>query len=238
MRPFFPFFGSKWKLAARLGAPQREHVIEPFAGSAGYSVRREPRRVTLIEIDPVIAGLWRYLIRVSEREIMALPAKISHLDELSSRICQEPKWLIGFWLNHGLSAPGLSRSNWARQPRYAANFWSETRKSRIASQLKLIRHWTIIEGSYQEAPDIEAHWHVDPPYEVAGKSYRFNDIDRAALAQWCDSRRGFLQVCEHAGANWLPFEHLAYINNSGIRGRSSRCGLSVEAVYENDDDWR
>ena len=37
MRPLFPFYGSKWRDAKRYGAPVFGHVVEPFAGSAGYS---------------------------------------------------------------------------------------------------------------------------------------------------------------------------------------------------------
>jgi site-specific DNA-adenine methylase len=56
MQPFFLYYGGKWRLADRLGPPQRDHVIEPFAGSAGYSVFWEPKKVTLIERDPVVAA--------------------------------------------------------------------------------------------------------------------------------------------------------------------------------------
>jgi hypothetical protein len=47
MKPLFLLYGGKHNLANRLGPPQREHVIEPFAGSAGYSCFWEPRKVTL-----------------------------------------------------------------------------------------------------------------------------------------------------------------------------------------------
>jgi len=49
MQPFFLYFGGKWKLARRLGAPRHPHVIEPFAGSCGYSVYWSPPQVTIIE---------------------------------------------------------------------------------------------------------------------------------------------------------------------------------------------
>jgi hypothetical protein len=58
MAPFWNFFGAKYKLARRLGPPRRDQVIEPFAGSASFSVFHEPRQVTLVERDPVIAGIW------------------------------------------------------------------------------------------------------------------------------------------------------------------------------------
>jgi hypothetical protein len=229
MQPFFVYYGGKWKLAERLGPPQRDHVVEPFAGSAGYSCYWEPQKVTLIERDPVVYGVWKFLQRVSTRELMRLPSNISRIDELPSWVCQEARWLIGFWFNHGLSAPGVRRSNWARKPSYAAFFWSETIKLRLARQVDRIRHWQIIEGSWEQAPDIDAHWHIDPPYDnVAGCTYRYNDIDRTALAKWCKRRRGFVQVCGHDGATWLRFEPLSIIPSHRARGYSAEAVCEME----------
>ena len=227
MQPFFLYYGGKWKLAERLGPPQRDHVIEPFAGSAGYSCFWEPKKVTLIECDPVVYGVWKFLQRALPTELMRLPSNISRVDELPSRVCEEARSLIGFWFNHGLAAPAVRRSNWARSPRYAAFFWSETIKLRLASQVDRIRHWTIIEGSWDQAPDIKAHWHIDPPYHnAAGRLYRYNCIDHAALAKWCKRRRGFVQVCENDGAKWLRFKPFSIVHTHRARG------YSAEAIYE------
>jgi hypothetical protein len=228
MQPFFSYFGGKWKLAKRYGRPRCEHVIEPFAGAAGYSVYWEPKKVTLIERNPKVYGVWDYLRRVSPAEVMRLPSNISHVDELPSRVCQEAKWLIGFWFNQGgLPNPGRSRCNWARRPCLVAHFWSETIKWRLATQVDRIRHWNIIEGSWEQAPDIKAHWHIDPPYNnAAGRLYRCNQVDYSALEQWCKRRWGFVQVCENDGATWLPFRSFSILPTN--RGR----GYSAEAVYE------
>jgi hypothetical protein len=227
MQRFFSYFGGKWKLAKRYGPPQTDHVIEPFAGSVGYSCYWEPKKVTIVDRDPVICGVWKFLQRVSPEELMRLPSKISDLDELPPRVCQEARWLIGFWFDTGAVRPVARRSNWARMPIRSPYFWSETVKRRIASQVGRIRHWKIIEGSYDEAPDIEAHWHIDPPYDnPAGQLYRFSKIDRKALAKWCKSRRGCVQVCENEGAKWLPFKPFSIVNSHRPRG------YSVEAIYE------
>ena len=107
-------------MAARYGPPQRRHVVEPFAGSAGYSCFWEPRQVTLIEKDERVYGLWRYLSKASPREIMRLPSQVSHLDDLPRGVCEEAKALIGFWLNTA-RAPVLAveRSKWSRRPQRA-----------------------------------------------------------------------------------------------------------------------
>jgi hypothetical protein len=227
MRPMFSFFGSKWKLAKRLGPPRHDHVIECFAGSAGYSLFHAPPKVTLIELDPVIVGVWRYLTKVSPAEIMTLPAEIESIEELPSSVCEEARALIGFWLNHGLAAPALRRSNWAKKPRYRSVFWSESIKGRIASQVEKIRHWRIVEGDYREAPDVIGHWLIDPPYSTTGQTYRCNDIDYAELAEWCRTRRGFVQVCETPSADWMPFTPIGDVTTP----RPSR-RLAAEGVFE------
>lgn len=231
MRPFFTMLGGKHKLAQRIGPPQRRNVREPFAGSAGYSTYYEPADVTLIERDPVIYGVWDFLQRSSPADIMALPSNIDSVEEIP-QVCQEARWLIGYWFNHATPRPGITRSNWARIPKHRASFWSETIKLRIASQVDRIRHWKIIHGSYEDAPNVDAHWHIDPPYRITGREYNYSEINYADLAEWCTSRRGFVQVCESTGADWLPFEEYAVIANR------FRSGVASEAVFEMENDTR
>lgn len=181
----------------------------------------------MIECDPLVVGVWKFLKRVSPAELKRLPSNTSHVDELPSRVCQEARSLIGFWFNHGLPSPALRRSNWARNPRYAAFFWSETIKLRLARQVERIRHWKIVEGTWEEAPDVEAHWHIDPPYQnPAGRVYQYNGVNRRELAKWCKRRRGFVQVCENDGAKWLRFEPLSIVHTHRARG------YTAEAVFE------
>src|SRR5262249_40383145 len=123
--------------------------------------------------------------------------------------------------------PRRFRDDWAGQPRYARQHWGECVKYRIASQLEFIRDWQVIEGNYEEAPDITAHWHCDPPHVRAGENYRFHHINRSALREWCMRRKGFLQVIEGAGADWLPFEEFA--PTSGFRTRNR---YSTQVIYE------
>jgi hypothetical protein len=75
----------------RLGPPQRTHVIEPFAGSAGYSCFWQPKKVTLIERDPLVVGIWKFLQRSSPTELMRLPSNISHVDELAVTLRDRPQ---------------------------------------------------------------------------------------------------------------------------------------------------
>lgn len=47
LRPFFSYFGGKWRDTPRLPAPKHPTIIEPFAGSAGYALRHYTRDVVL-----------------------------------------------------------------------------------------------------------------------------------------------------------------------------------------------
>ena len=226
MRPFFCYYGGKFRAAPRYPSPMYETVIEPFAGAAGYSIRYGPGRVVLVEKDEKVAATWRYLLSVTPAEILALPDLDpgQTTDDLS--LPQEARWLIGWWLNKGASSPRKSPSAWMRSGIRPNSMWGRAVRERIASQLSGLVGWEIIEGDYTEAPDIEATWFIDPAYMDAGKHYRHGSsgLDYSLLAGWCRSRRGHVIVCENEGATWLPFEPFITIkaNESKSGGKRSR----------------
>jgi len=209
LRPFFSYYGSKWRLAPRYPKPVHDTIIEPFAGSACYSLTYPERRVRLFDKSEHVVGTWRYLIGASEAEIRALPdiGPETLIDGLP--IPQEAKWLIGWWANRATVSPRSKMSAWMRRDTLSqSNVWGTGARERIASQLHAIRHWTITQGDYRDATDIEATWVIDPPYQGrAGKQYVHGSdaIDYADLGAWCKSRPGQVIVCENVGADWLPF---------------------------------
>ncbi|MAH49719.1 hypothetical protein CMI37_28100 [Candidatus Pacearchaeota archaeon] len=210
LRPFFSFYGSKWQIAKRYPTPEHGTIIEPFAGSAGYSLRYPDRMVKLIDIDPRVVGVWSYLIATPSWEIARLPLlePSQSVDDLN--ICQEARWLIGFWLNKASTMPKKSASAWMRKERYKNQFWGERIRERVASQVDSIRHWEVAHGSYADIPAQEATWFIDPPYQAKGKYYSCS-LESSCfplLAQWCRSLPGQVIACEQDGANWLPFAHL------------------------------
>lgn len=229
LRPFFSYYGGKWRDAPKhFPAPEHARIVEPFAGSAGYAVRYPQAQVVLCDIDPIIASVWDYLIHVDAGEILSLPdvQADQSVDDLA--VCAEARSLIGFWLNHGASAPRKRPSAWMRSGIRPASFWGQQVRERIASQVDSIRHWQIHNVSFDQCPVVgEATWFIDPPYELAGSHYRFgaNDIDFTRLGLWCRSLMGQVIVCENEGARWLPFEPLADVKTTRS-GRRSR-----EVVY-------
>ena len=53
LRPFFGYYGGKWRDALKhYPEPDHETIVEPFAGSAGFSLRYAHRKIILCEIDP------------------------------------------------------------------------------------------------------------------------------------------------------------------------------------------
>ena len=106
--PFFSYFGSKCSLARQwYPAPRYRTIVEPFAGSAGYSLRWHTADVMLYEQNPKIAGIWSYLIRSRREELLALPL-FEGPDQRASDLntpCEEARWLIGMWLNRCVTSP-------------------------------------------------------------------------------------------------------------------------------------
>lgn len=233
LRPFWQYYGGKWRIAPFYPAPVHDTLVEPFAGAAGYSLRHHDREVVLFDRDPIIVGCWDYLIHASESELLALPDVEDGQSARDLPICQEAQWIIGFWLQMGTASPRLTRSSFGKMAGPGGvGGWTQKTKERLSSQVRFIRHWVVVEGSYEESSDLgPATWFVDPPYSCrAGRSYRFNKIDYDALATWCRSRDGQTIVCEGEQASWLPFRHLLMNRTSGQVG-ANRKSLVQEVVW-------
>lgn len=240
LRPFFLYFGGKWRSAKHYPTPTHDLIIEPFAGAAGYSTVHHTKQVVLVEKNPQIAALWRWLITTPAEEIRALPLiePMQRIDELG--VCAEAATLIGMALNPGGSSPKASRGkDWPGakyDTQHRMNSWTSAFRDRVASQVEHIRHWQVFEGSYAQVPNIPATWFVDPPYQSQGRHYPNGsaDIDFAHLGAWCRERTGQTIVCEAQGADWLPFKPIAArikcVSNKTRSGRK----YSAEAVWTNE----
>lgn len=234
LRPFFNFYGGKWRAAPHYPAPRYARVVEPFAGAAGYSTRHHDRDIVLVERDPIIAGLWRWLIGASRDEILALPLKIpTTVRDLG--LAPGPSALIGFWVTGAANGPRQSPCKWMRERvNPSSGYWGDPVRARIADQVSAIKHWTVIEGDYTDAPTEDATYFVDPPYaNKAGSYYRMKFTGHAALGEWCQTRPGQVIVCENDGATWLPFRHFRDIQSSSSAGHGKK--ISKEAIWLSDE---
>jgi hypothetical protein len=223
--------------------PRFDRVIEPFAGLAGYSLHHPERDVVLVERDPVIAELWRWLIRVTPAEVLALPDLEPGQSTDDLALEGGARALVGLWCNQGTPGGRKQKSSWATtmdcSRRLQRLTWDARVRHRIARQLPAIRHWAVIHGDMigHQVPTVltpgeplqyvrgfggAATWFVDPPFwGRAGSHYRFGSklIDYDELSAWCQNLPGQAMVREQLGATWLPFERLGTVN--GQRGKST-----------------
>lgn len=208
LQPFWRYYGGKWATARRYPAPRFGVIVEPFAGAAGYAMNYADRDVILIERYPRVAAIWRYLIGADPDEILNCPdiPEEGTIDDLPG---PDPlRDLAGFWCREGAREPEKRPGKWAKDSNRYWSGWTPKIRKRIASQIPKIRHWTLIEGSYEDAPDIEATWFVDPPYQTyPGRRYPYSEIDYPHLGSWCLARRGQIIACDQPGADWLPWTH-------------------------------
>lgn len=215
------------RLAKHYPSPTYPYIIEPFAGSASYSVTYPNHQVVLYDLNPKVAGVWNYLIHASSQDILALPTQVNHVDEVIS--CQEAKWLIGFWLNPGCENPWKSKSKWAKSRTNCGSYWGQSIKERLVKQLPRIRHWQIYNRSCYECSPVEATWFVDPPYQgQVRQRYPYRPTDFESLGEWCRQLPGQVIVCEQEGAEWLPFRSFRINKQSkGVKHTS----ITKEVIY-------
>lgn len=202
------YYGSKSKIVNAYPAPTHDAIIEPFAGTAQYSLKYFEREIFLIEKYELIVNLWLWLQKCSSKDILET-RQLKHGESTDSFKwdCQERKNLVGFIISGAPTIPKKTATKWKTILR------PNTQKHRletIAKNLYKIRHWKIMHGDYKEAPEKKATWFIDPPYIKKGHYYKYGSkqINYASLAIWCKTRPGQVIVCESDNANWLPFQDL------------------------------
>jgi hypothetical protein len=202
----FYYYGRKKAHAKRYPRPEHDTIVEPFAGSAAYSLYGDhwTRRVILYDTSERVCRVWRYLFQASRADIRALPepppgADLHHYKLLS----QAERELIGFHAAIGKPTPRsiVSEFNrWAPGKRY------------ILDNLHKVQggNWEIHHASYETCAFAgAATWFIDPPYKHAGRLYPGQyKLDYAHIAGWCLQRPGLVIVCGGANDDWLPFELL------------------------------
>lgn len=238
LRPFFKYFGSKYRSIKYYPKPLLGKIKEPFAGSATYSLYYYDLQVELYDLNEDVCAVWDYLIHAKESELRSLPGDVpSTVEEL--HVCAEAKKLIGLCIDLGSTNPKQKPSAWMRRrkdlqrdnlPPQHGSFWDEYWRDRVADQVHLIRHWKIKNISYRYIPDEEAVWFIDPPYQhtTIRKAYRSNTIDYRNLGEYCQNRSGQVMVCEQYGATWLPFVKLCELSRTAI---GSKEGNYIEAIW-------
>lgn len=203
----------KKQIAKHYPAPNFDTIIEPFAGAAAYSLFQNnwKKRIILLEKDPKVAEIWKWLIHsATVEEIKKLPDL--KVGEKSSEFLHiiHAATKMAFHFKTIKVTPVLER-NW------------EISRRVFAENLYKVKHWEIICDDYTAAPDVEATWFIDPPYKDSpGLGYKFSSkfIDYNALANWALDRKGEIIFCEGEFGDYLPFKPLLELK--GVAGKSSK----------------
>ena len=66
------YYGSKSKVANKYPKPIHDKIIEPFAGTAQYSLLYWEKEVHLIEKYEVIVNLWKWLQNCTPNDILGI----------------------------------------------------------------------------------------------------------------------------------------------------------------------
>jgi site-specific DNA-adenine methylase len=197
----FSYYGSKSKIVHLYPTPKFDKIIEPFAGSARYSLRFWQKDVLLVDKYPVIVDVWNYLKNASEKDILGLPKLQKGEDLRNYNLSNVERDFLGFLVCGGVESPRYKVASFD-----GVNVPKDLKK--IASQLFKIRHWNIKLDSYENLENENATWFVDPPYMFGGEHYKQSNknLDFKKLGEWCKSRSGQTIVCENSKADWLDFK--------------------------------
>ena len=215
----FSYYGSKSKIVDLYPPPKFDKIIEPFAGSARYSLKYWQKDVLLVDKYEIIVKVWQWLQKCSKNDIAGLPSVKRGDNVTELNINDEAKWLMGFCINRGSIAPKNIVADFCN--------WDEDKK-RIISYLDKIKHWTIQVGTYDEIPNFpDVTWFIDPPYKNGGEYYKFSskELDFEHLGKWCMERTGQTIVCENTKADWLPFKPMAKL--------TGQAQTTTEAIWSN-----
>jgi hypothetical protein len=220
------YYGAKTNIVKFYPKPKYDKIIEPFAGTARYALRYFDHDVLLVDKYDVIINIWKWLQNCSPGDIDKLP-RIKCNEKISNYKfdCIEAENLCGFLVGFSNKRP---RKTGSAKLLARPNFMNY-RLNQIAENLYKIKHWEIELGSYENIPNQEATWFIDPPYNSdAGERYVFNKklIDYNYLSKWCKERNGQVIVCEGINADWLPFTE--------IKKQRTNKKMSVEMIWSNE----
>jgi site-specific DNA-adenine methylase len=217
----FSYYGSKSKIVDLYPPPKHKKIIEPFCGSARYSLKYWQNDVLIMDKSENLISVWKWLQQCSKNDILKLPKLTTGLDIRKIELSEIERTFLSYLVASGRPSNIVTKF---------MDYDNGNQKvyKRIADSLELIRHWEIKLGSYTELENVEATWFIDPPYMYGGEHYKESNknIDFVKLAEWCKNRNGQAIVCENMKADWLPFKPLTKIQGA--------CQTNtIEAIWSN-----
>lgn len=228
----FNYYGGKATLAKFYQRPRYKKIIEPFAGSAAYSVyhlqRDKSLTALLIDKNPKVVAAWDWLRGQTRESLLAMPCpKVGEVTTNFFVMCCAASTASTHC--NKMTVTEMMESSIKR-------VWE-----RMAYTLWILPRIEVICGSYTDIGNEEATWFVDPPYQTRnmpngaylGNGYargcNAKDINFEHLGGWCKERMGQVIVAEKEGADWLPFKPFHY--TLGSQGNKY-----CEVVWNNQPD--
>lgn len=213
--PLFKWFGSKWLAAKKYPAPFHDHIFEPYAGSAGYSLRYAHKKVILAETDEHISALWHWLItKATTFDVLTIPVGIKvGTDIRSLDLSFGQKLLLKSWQRTNNVGRCWTISPWGNKP----GQWTANTRARVADDIHQIKHWELRDNAeiLFEVGTIGT-WFIDPPYQYNynynGPSVWYPDLARICYNRAQDGNQVIVceAECQKTGKlpDWLPFTSL------------------------------
>ena len=209
----FSYYGAKTKIVDLYPAPTHSTIVEPFAGSARYSLKHHEHDVILYETFEKPFRIWQFLIQATEKDILSLPDLNLGDDVRNFKTLSDPeRWLMGYQIQRGSARPGCIVNERCR--------WN-TDKLRIAKEVSKVKHWKIFQSSGLEADWNDATFFVDPPYMVQKHGYNHRNVDYSLIKEKLMNGRGQFIVCGNSDDTWLDFEYLTQMQ--GIAKKHTEC---------------
>lgn len=200
--------------------------IEPFAGggivSLTVAAEKLARHVTMVELDPQVAAVWRTIIE--DGECAWLAERIAGFDlthdalkgDLSKKAGTAKETAFQTILKNrtyrgGILARGSAPMRRGENGKGIASRWyPDTLKRRILEIDAMRERVTFVEGDginfiKQHTRDSDAAFFIDPPYTAAGKRagsrlYAHSELDHVELFKAASEIKGdFLMTYDDAG---------------------------------------
>lgn len=232
--PLFKWFGSKWTAAKHYPAPIHDTIVEPFAGSAGYSLRHHHKNVVLAESDAHLYTLWKWLVEeATETAIREMPINVPEGTDIRELgMSHGQTLLMKTWQRTNNVGTCFTVSSWGNK----SGQWTENTRSRVASEFHHVKHWKIQPRAMVTMLELTdpCTWFVDPPYKF-NYQYRSSPIDYATLATQVEGLSGQVIVCEAVCSktgkvpDWLPFT--SFRDTVTSRRGSNNHHHSKELIY-------
>lgn len=215
--PLFKCFGSKWTSSKLLPPPTGKIIVEPFAGSAGYSMRHCEHEVVLYEANLHLRTLWKWLIEdASEQAVREVPINIPQGTDIRTLgLSNGQALLLKNWQRTNNIGNLWTTSSWGHLP----GQWTANTRARVAEEVALVKHWSIsaeVDGlsAFTLHKGQKFTFMIDPPYQYNYK-YSSEPLDYSLLGYLVQGVEGQVLalegLCTKTGAmpEYLPFEHFA-----------------------------